>query len=52
MQCIQDIDNYITQYIFQGYVMDYNVFIKAMKDYGEHQNKLGYELYNNQVDYL
>lgn len=49
---LRDLQNYIIQYVYTGYVQDYNQFLKAMEQYGENTNKLGYDLYNHQCEYL
>lgn len=49
---LNDLSSYIMTYVFGGAVHDFNVFLKAMNDYGEKTNPLGYELYNIQCDYL
>lgn len=52
MRFLYDLEFYINQYVFTGVVYDYNMFLKAMEQYGEKQNKLGYDLYNHQCEYL
>lgn len=44
--------NYIVSDVYIGVVYDFNQFEKAMETYGENQNKIGYDLYNHQSDYL
>ena len=49
---LKDLKQYIITYVYPGYVMDFNDFMSVMTKYGEDQNPVGYELYNNQIDYL
>lgn len=52
LRFLHDLEAYINSYVFTGVVYDYNQFEKAMEMYGETQNKVGYNLYNHQCDYL
>lgn len=52
MLFLHDLQNYILNVVCQGYISDFNAFIKEMQNYGENVNKKGYQLYNHQCDYL
>lgn len=49
---LTDVNNYIRDYIWSKYIVDFNMFQQAMTQYSEHTNALGAEMYNIQLEYL
>ena len=49
---IVDVNDYITNYIWNGTVTDLNLFYAAMESYGMLTNPIGKELYDIQVEFI